>query len=291
MIIYKNEKYACVKCIKGHRATLCEHHDRVLMKVNKRGRRPNSDNSASKENFVLFKEDKLDADTPVSIKAENVSQIVEGDTCQGQKEPLFFFKKQENGDELPKAKKVCCESKEKPTSLQNMELIQSTDVFLESSCTCKDDNCACENCMMHRLDRDLDSFISKHIKINDNPNNIADTGFLQSDWGKANSVRSNETSLKLNNAVIKNEYGSLNSNYNVFDQKSENSGTPDRLKELKLDEIMRKGYDNIISKVDNNTLLVVDGRKIIFDVWFPQFQLFLNQKITLTQLVNILALL
>lgn len=291
MILYKNEKYACVKCIKGHRATLCEHHQRVLMKVNKRGRKPISDISDSNKNYVLFKEDKLDSDTPVSIKAENVSQITAGDTCQGQKEPLFFFRKQDNGDELPIAKRACCESKENSTSLQNLELIQSTDVFLESSCTCKDDNCACENCMMHRLDRDLESFISKHININDNTTNVADPGSLQSDWGKANSVRSNETSLKLNNSAIQEEYGSLNNNYEVFDQKSENSGTPNRLKELKLDEIMRKGYDNIISKVDNNTLLVVDGRKIIFDVWFPQFQLFLNQKITLTQLVNILALL
>lgn len=291
MIIYKNEKYACVKCIKGHRATLCEHHERVLMKVNKRGRRPNSDVSASKENFVLFKEDKLDADTPVSMKAENVSQVIQGDTCQGQKEPLFFFKKQENGNELPKAKKVCCESKEKSTNLQNLELIQSTDVFLESSCTCKDEDCACENCMMHRLDRDLDRFISKHIKLNENLSNITDTGFLQSEWGKANSVRTNETFSKINNSVIKDEYASLNNGYNIIDQKSDNAGIHDKLEELKLDEIMRKGYDNIMSKVDNDTLLVVDGRKIIFDVWFPQFQLFLNQKITLTQLVNILALL
>lgn len=291
MIIYKNDKYACVKCIKGHRATLCEHHERVLMKVNKRGRRPNSDTSTSKDNFVLFKEDKLDADTPVNLKADNVSQIAEGDTCQGQKEPLFFFKKQESSGIPPKAKKVCCGSKEMSTNIQNLELIQSTDVFLESSCTCKDDNCACENCMMHRLDRDLDSFISKHIKINDNSSNPAEPGFLQSDWGRSSSIKSNDTSPKLNNSIIKDDFGSLSNSYSVFDQRSEKSGTNDMIKEVNLDEIIKKGYDNLISKVDNDTLLVVDGKKIIHDVWFPQFQLYLNQKITFTQLVNILALL
>jgi hypothetical protein len=44
MIIYKGEKYACLSCIRGHRSSSCDHRDRALIQVRKRGR-PNASNS------------------------------------------------------------------------------------------------------------------------------------------------------------------------------------------------------------------------------------------------------
>lgn len=41
MILYKGEKYACLSCIRGHRSSSCDHRDRPLIQVRKRGR-PNS---------------------------------------------------------------------------------------------------------------------------------------------------------------------------------------------------------------------------------------------------------
>lgn len=38
MIIYEGQKYACLSCIRGHRSSSCDHKDRVLLKVRKRGR-------------------------------------------------------------------------------------------------------------------------------------------------------------------------------------------------------------------------------------------------------------
>ncbi|KAI8047941.1 copper fist DNA binding domain-containing protein [Gilbertella persicaria] len=38
MIIINNIKYACQKCIKGHRSSRCEHTERHLMVVRRKGR-------------------------------------------------------------------------------------------------------------------------------------------------------------------------------------------------------------------------------------------------------------
>ena len=38
MIIFENEKYACIQCIRGHRSTTCKHANRMLVKVRSRGR-------------------------------------------------------------------------------------------------------------------------------------------------------------------------------------------------------------------------------------------------------------
>lgn len=38
MIIYQGKKYACINCIRGHRSSSCDHRDRVLIQVRKRGR-------------------------------------------------------------------------------------------------------------------------------------------------------------------------------------------------------------------------------------------------------------
>ncbi|EDO16806.1 hypothetical protein Kpol_1056p6 [Vanderwaltozyma polyspora DSM 70294] len=38
MIIYEDDKYACVSCIRGHRSTTCRHTNRMLVKVRTRGR-------------------------------------------------------------------------------------------------------------------------------------------------------------------------------------------------------------------------------------------------------------
>ncbi|KAL3233738.1 Metal-binding activator 1 [Nakaseomyces bracarensis] len=38
MIIFRKEKYACVKCIRGHRSSTCMHTSRMLVKVRTRGR-------------------------------------------------------------------------------------------------------------------------------------------------------------------------------------------------------------------------------------------------------------
>lgn len=43
MIIFKNDKYACVKCIRGHRSSLCVHTGRMLVKVRNRGRKKGID--------------------------------------------------------------------------------------------------------------------------------------------------------------------------------------------------------------------------------------------------------
>lgn len=39
MINYDGRKYACVNCIRGHRSSSCDHTDRVLLQVRRRGRR------------------------------------------------------------------------------------------------------------------------------------------------------------------------------------------------------------------------------------------------------------
>ena len=44
MIFYQGQKYACLRCIRGHRSTSCDHRDRPLLRVRKRGR-PNGDKS------------------------------------------------------------------------------------------------------------------------------------------------------------------------------------------------------------------------------------------------------
>ncbi|CAN6624463.1 hypothetical protein TRVA0_010S00188 [Trichomonascus vanleenenianus] len=42
MIIYEGEKYACLNCIRGHRSSTCDHKDRPLLQVRKRGRPQNN---------------------------------------------------------------------------------------------------------------------------------------------------------------------------------------------------------------------------------------------------------
>ena len=109
MILYNDEKYACVKCIRGHRATSCQHHDRVLMKINKRGRKSNADALNDKENFVVFKQDGFDEATPITVKSNDQDALNEHDSCKGQKEPLFFLKKHSDDIVLPNTGKKCCE--------------------------------------------------------------------------------------------------------------------------------------------------------------------------------------
>lgn len=88
MINYDGQKYACVNCIRGHRSSSCDHTDRVLLQVRRRGRRagkghriamiPKRENTASPlqpqgkfsprdYSMVEFKseEDSRDTSTPV----------------------------------------------------------------------------------------------------------------------------------------------------------------------------------------------------------------------------------
>lgn len=43
MVVYKNQKYACLNCLRGHRASSCDHKYRILLQVGKRGRRPQAE--------------------------------------------------------------------------------------------------------------------------------------------------------------------------------------------------------------------------------------------------------
>lgn len=43
MVVYRNQKYACLNCLRGHRASSCEHKNRILLQVGKRGRRPQAE--------------------------------------------------------------------------------------------------------------------------------------------------------------------------------------------------------------------------------------------------------
>lgn len=43
MVLYKNSKFACISCIRGHRSSTCEHTDRVLLHVRKPGRKSSTD--------------------------------------------------------------------------------------------------------------------------------------------------------------------------------------------------------------------------------------------------------
>lgn len=288
MILYNDEKYACVKCIRGHRATSCQHHDRVLMKINKRGRKSNADALNDKENFVVFKQDGFDEATPITVKSNDQDALNEHDSCKGQKEPLFFLKKHSDDTVLPNTGKKCCGSKTLEKTQPDIELFQNSNVFLESSCTCKDDNCECENCILHRLDTDLDSFLAKNMNIDNDLNKMDNSDFVQSGWKRIKSVQHDDFPIKSNEPIAPITFDPIVNNF-------DNSKTPTHNKsnfnELIFDEILRKGYDNINSNINSNTVLVLDGRKIVYDLWHPQFDLYLTHKITITQLVGILSLL
>lgn len=281
MIFYNNEKYACVKCIRGHRATHCQHHDRVLMKVNKRGRKSNADTQNNKENFVLFKQENSEEATPISIKSDD--QFNEDDSCKGQKEPLFFLKKQSDQNVPQNTEKKCCKSKEVEKKQPDIELFQNSNVFLESSCTCKDEACECENCILHRLDTDLDRFIAKKMNNDYDLNNMDSIDFTQSGWKKIKSVQYDDFSIQSNDSIATSAFAPAKDSYNTF-----KNNTPN---ELIFDQIFRSGYDNIKSSINRNTVLVFDDKKIVYDLWFPQFELYLTKRITMTQLVGILTLL
>lgn len=46
MVMFRNQKYACLNCLRGHRASTCEHKNRILLQVGKRGRRPQAESGS-----------------------------------------------------------------------------------------------------------------------------------------------------------------------------------------------------------------------------------------------------
>ncbi|CCE64748.1 hypothetical protein TPHA_0I02450 [Tetrapisispora phaffii CBS 4417] len=72
MIIYQNDKYACVSCIRGHRSSTCKHTGRMLVKVRTRGR-PTS----CKTRKVIM----VDKDSEVKVaKERNPENLLESST-------------------------------------------------------------------------------------------------------------------------------------------------------------------------------------------------------------------
>ena len=43
MVVFGNQKYACLSCIRGHRSSSCDHRRRILLQVRKPGRRSQTD--------------------------------------------------------------------------------------------------------------------------------------------------------------------------------------------------------------------------------------------------------
>uniref|UniRef100_A0A060T0A8 ARAD1C15048p n=1 Tax=Blastobotrys adeninivorans TaxID=409370 RepID=A0A060T0A8_BLAAD len=56
MIIYEGEKYACMNCIRGHRSSSCDHRDRPLFLVRKRGRPTSASKTDTKRVAIIARD-------------------------------------------------------------------------------------------------------------------------------------------------------------------------------------------------------------------------------------------
>lgn len=328
MILYENEKYSCVKCIRGHRSTSCKHIDRVLIKVNKRGRRNlerqssanfSSNSFANKDDIIVVEDlnnvniSKKEEAVSISstdqsyVKLENDHSDLEQhvntccnpqknmlsleeheDNCKGNKEPLLLLQPSividdQKGTISPESiSKPCCSTnhntnnptdqenaqeenfsykKQKP--MTNIDIFKNNNVFLETKCSCSDNNCQCENCIIHRLDEDLDSYISSNLLTY--PSKIVGKGFIQ----VQNSIADmpNVQGLEINKEKIEQD-------------KTGNIIT--------LKEIFQKGFNNLIYKINEDTMLKVDDKELLYIAWHPQVDLYYKDIISLSQLVKIL---
>lgn len=332
MILYENEKYSCVKCIRGHRSTSCKHIDRVLIKVNKRGRRnlerqsstnfpcsssnvfANKDDiivvedlnnvniskkeeavsiSSTDQSYVKMENDVSDLEQHVSSCCNSQKDMLSlgehEDNCRGIKEPLLLLQpslvvNDHTGTISPESiSKPCCSTnqntsnptdqntvqaesfsykKQKP--MTNIDIFKNNNVFLETKCSCADNNCQCENCIIHRLDEDLDSYISSNLLTY--PSKIVGKGFIQVQNNVADMP--NVQSLEINKEKIEQE------------QKTGNFIT--------LKEIFQKGFNNLMYKINEDTLLKVDDKELLYVAWHPQVDLYYKDIISLSQLVKIL---
>ncbi|OBA28885.1 copper-fist-domain-containing protein [Hanseniaspora valbyensis NRRL Y-1626] len=338
MILYENEKYSCVKCIRGHRSTSCKHIDRVLIKVNKRGRKNaegkslnntfHSNNiSANNEDVIVVEElsnvniSKKEEAVSISsyseqsyIKVENDDISTKGsvssccnnnnisnnasspagheENCKSIKQPLLLLQPRASLNNQTQTAspesitKSCCKKEEdnenifeknnniqeenfnykKQKTLTNFDIFKNNNVLLETKCSCADDSCQCENCIIHRLDEDLDYYISSNLLTY--PSKIVGKGFIQqnNDIPELAQISSLEDTNKVN----------------IIEEKKVVSDV------ISLKDIFQKGFNNLIHKITPETKLIVNDKELVYVAWYPQVELYNRDIITLSQLVKIL---
>ncbi|SCW04518.1 LAFE_0H15302g1_1 [Lachancea fermentati] len=222
MIIFDDEKYSCVSCIRGHRSSTCKHSERMLVKVRTRGRpspvdirkvilvdtnsqvqtSESPDDSVSpccsKEGKLCGKMNKqpilflramrtqkaLLVDGALKIMIEDKNSQNEGKyKFISEREYLLNHTNEKSAESGNKAEEVNnCEnliSKQEnhfhapmnipevrspsPTILNNsiVELFTHKGIYLSTQCTCEDNKCNCENCLIHRKEEELQSYIQQ----------------------------------------------------------------------------------------------------------------------------------
>ncbi|XBW37058.1 hypothetical protein QEN19_002636 [Hanseniaspora menglaensis] len=331
MILYEDEKYSCVKCIRGHRSTSCKHIDRVLIKVNKRGRRnvenklpvvktpgsggdlmnsnddviivehlSNVNISKQKESvsispvggqLIKLEDEEFKMMAPKSCcSSKNNAKSEEEDhdyNCDSIKEPLLLIQpanfivghesqstqmkssslisnKISDSDDFPGTSSNLSASSDfkRQKQMTNIDIFKNNDIFLETKCSCQDDSCGCENCIIHRLDEDLDNYISTNLLTY--PSKNIGKGFIHQQAVDSNS------SSRLIKQTINNE--NIDQDTNV----------------ITLKEIFLAGFNNLCNRINNETRLNVNGKEIPYVAWQPQIELYNKDIITMLQLMKIL---
>lgn len=122
MILINDVKYACMECIRGHRSSMCRHHERPLLQVRSKGR-PNVGNGNKNHRIAVFAEEVASSPEPE-----------EGESCKDF--PVVILKASDkqiidllNGQILG----PYCENQNK---LYNQRPVISSDSFINSSVCC-----------------------------------------------------------------------------------------------------------------------------------------------------------
>ncbi|KAH3674418.1 hypothetical protein WICMUC_003255 [Wickerhamomyces mucosus] len=136
MILVDGEKYACVKCIRGHRSSTCKHSNRPLVQVRSRGRPAlnNLHRIAVTESEHLLSRDESFAVKEDIPEVEQVKKVKKG-CCSSKKEP------ENKQHDISKLNNSLC-TKSKPVLEKNPSVVRSccnhTSFKTKSNCSsCK----------------------------------------------------------------------------------------------------------------------------------------------------------
>ncbi|KAL6678513.1 hypothetical protein ACI3L0_000350 [Candidozyma auris] len=153
MILINDAKYACMECIRGHRSSMCRHHQRPLLQVRSKGR-PNIGTGNKNHRIAVFAEEVASSPEPE-----------EGDSCKDY--PVVILKASDKQVIDLSNGQILGPYDEKAHEVQSRRPIIHSDSFINSSSCCSKGasrvtkQCSCNKSAVSRT-KILKSYFDKH---------------------------------------------------------------------------------------------------------------------------------
>jgi hypothetical protein len=155
MILIEDIKYSCIECIRGHRSTLCKHHNRPLVQVRSKGRPNVSVNGNSDHRIVVFVENIKASEKELVVLKTSPKQVM--DIKSGKILGPYVENSKQNDRPPPP--------------------VINSDSFINSSCGCEitkvQKSCGCCNKLKKpNKSKILSTYLSKKLKNSKNDPNL-----------------------------------------------------------------------------------------------------------------------